>query len=289
MRRSTFKTLFSLLLLLTTIAPAIVRAQQSGPSTIVGTWALTYVAPQDVMNTMPNGVTNTKFHFTESGKLYALAPDATSLDSATPTDYAFDGKRLMVRIGSKQREMSVVFVDDATMALTQAHEAKRVFKRIDGFRTKLEPQSLQLVMAGDRSDDSRYDLNDYARLPLSRRMEGMWEVIAYERMPADQLPPYGFFNDLWRIDAAAVTIYRREPPANDAVTFVFNGKLTSSGIGLGGPVGSKIEWTPSFNEWGQLVLNSNDCRVILKRTTVGVNDVPTFPIKVVLVRPDAGD
>ncbi|WP_165403450.1 MULTISPECIES: hypothetical protein [unclassified Duganella] len=87
----------------------------------------------------------------------------------------------------------------------------------------------------------------------------MWEVIAYERIPRNQLPPYGFFNDLWKIDSSTVTIFRREPAAEDTVPLTFNGSITSSGIGLGGPSGSKIDWVVTFNEWGQLIsTDAND-------------------------------
>ncbi|SEL27379.1 hypothetical protein SAMN05216319_1425 [Duganella sp. CF402] len=61
------------LLALIALFPFIAHAQTS---LIAGTWELTYVAPQDVMNTMPNGVSNQKLHFTEAGKLYVLSPMA---------------------------------------------------------------------------------------------------------------------------------------------------------------------------------------------------------------------
>ena len=60
--------------------------------------------------------------------------------------------------------------------------------------------------------------------------------------------------------------------------------VESSGIGLGGPPGSKIEWVVAFNEWGQLVLDSKYCRLILKRVAINEEDVSSFPLKVVIVR-----
>src|SRR5262249_16725323 len=155
-----------------------------------------------------------------------------SIVGATAVDYVFDGKQLKLNVpgAQRQREMSIVFSDDGTMVMTQTHEAKRVFKRLKGFETKLEPQSLQLVNVGARFEDSHYDPSDFSTLSVPERVRGMWEVVAYERVPRAQLPPYGFFNDLWKIDSSAVTIFRREPAAKDAVPFEFNGNLTSSGI-----------------------------------------------------------
>lgn len=267
------------------IFPCLAYAQSSS---IAGTWELTYVAPQAAMNTMPNGVANQKLYFTETGKLYVLAPDQTSIEGLAVVDYSFDGKQLKLNApgAQRQREMNIVFSDSSTMVMTQAYEAKRIFKRIKGVETKLEPQSLQLVADGSRSDDSHYDHSDYSGLAAPEKVKGMWEVIAYERVPRGQIPPYGFFNDVWKIDSSAVTIFRREPAAKDAVPNTFNGSLISSGISLGGPVGSKIEWAASFNEWGQLVLDSQYCRLVLKRTTAKDEDISAFPLKVVVVRFD---
>ncbi|MFL9881372.1 hypothetical protein PQR63_23445 [Herbaspirillum rhizosphaerae] len=258
------------------------------PSSITGTWELTYVAPQAAMNTMPNGVSNQKLYFSETGKLYVLAPDQISVEGVTAVDYVFDGKQLKLNApgAQRQREVNITFADSSTMVMTQTSEAKRIFKRVKSVETKLEPQSLQLVTDGSRSEDSQYDRSDYSGLPAFEKVKGMWEVIAYERVPRSQMPPYGFFNDVWKIDSSAVTIFRREPVAKDAVPNMFNGSLTSSGISLGGPIGSKIEWTTSFNEWGQLVLDSKYCRVVLKRTTAKDGDISAFPLKVVVVRFD---
>lgn len=282
-----FRIRFRLRNLFTFIAifPILVHAQS--PS-IAGTWELTYVAPQATMNTMPNGVSNQKLYFAETGSLYVLAPDQTSIEGLTAVSYVFDGKNLKLntRGAQQQRVVNITFTDNNTMVMTQAYEAKRIFKRIKSVDIKLEPQSLQLVSNGSGYEDSHYDRNDYSGLPASEKVKGMWEVIAYERVPKNQLPPYGFFNDVWKIDSSAVTIFRREPTAKDAVPNTFNGVLTSSGIGLGGQIGSKIEWAVSFNEWGQLILDSKYCRLILKRTTAKDEDIPLFPLKVVVVRFD---
>lgn len=252
---------------------------------LAGTLQLSYVEPQDAENTSPTGVINQKLHFAEDGKLYALAPEQVTLDGV-PTEYIVANGKLVVKPAGASRpiEFALTFTGADTMVMSRPHAAKRIFNRIKGVDVKLEPQSLQLIKATGTSEDSRYDTDDYGKLALPERLKGMWEVIAYEQMPRNQLPPYGFFNDLLKIDSLSVTTYRREPAAEDAVPFTFNDKLTSSGIGLGGQPGSTIDWTPSFNAWGQLVLDSQYCRVILKRTRAKATDVASFPIKVVLVR-----
>jgi len=272
----------SKLFFLIALFPFIASAQ---PYSIAGTWELTYVAPQAAMNTRPNGISNQKLYFSEAGKLYVLAPEQTSIEGVAAVGYVFDGKNLKLNTpgAQRQREVNVAFSDDDTMVLTQTYEAKRIFKRIKSFETKLEPQSLQLVTDSSRSEDSHYDISDYSGLPAIERVKGIWEVIAYERVPSNQLPPYGFFNDVWKIDSSTVTIFRRQPVTKDAVPFTFNGSLTSSGISLGGPIGSRIVWETAFNEWGHLVLDSKYCRLILKRSTVKEEDISSFPLKVIVV------
>ena len=264
----------------------IPAASQALPP-IVGTWELTYVAPQDIQNTMPGGVTNTKMHFTTDGHLFVLKPDVISLQGATPTDYAFDGTTLKISApGGQTRLMKVSFPDQETMVVTQQFESQRTFKRLSSFDKKLEPESLQLVTdKSSYASPTTYDVKDYSGLSLADRLKGFWEVIAYENVPRNQAPPYGFFNDIWTIKADTVTISRRDPPATDSVTFAFvNGHISSSGIGLGGPAGSIIDWTPAFDEWGHLVLDSAYCRVVLKLISKGKESTPAVPLKVVLLR-----
>ncbi|MBF5038736.1 hypothetical protein Q9292_10155 [Methylophilus sp. VKM B-3414] len=276
------KWIGSILINFAVIFPLVCGADTS----IVGTWVLTYVAPQDVENTIPGGITNTKMYFTHDGKLFSLRPDAISIANFTPTDYTFDGKQLKVTFpGGQARVMTVTFPDTETMIITQKYESQRTFKRIIGFDKKLEPMSLQLVNDNSSSPAATaYDVRDYSKLPTIERLQGVWEVIAYENVLRNQAPPYGFFNDIWTIKKEAVSISRRAPPTSDSLPLTFvDGLLTSSGIGLGGPVGSKLLWNASFNEWGNLVLDSTYCRLILKLVSKDTTNVPAVPLKIVLL------
>ena len=265
------------------VLPLLCQAEPS----LVGTWELTYVAPQAIGDTMPGGVTNTKMYFTADGKLFVLKPDAVSIQDMKSADYTFDGRTLKAsEAGVHSRVMTISFPDDATMVVSQRDESQRTFTRIPGFDKKLEPKSLQLV--ADKSNDAVrpvYDVKDYSSAPMIERLRGFWEVVAYENVPRDQAPPYGFFNDLWTIEHGKVVISRREPSAIDSVPFSYeNGQFSSSGIGLGGPPGSKVSWKPSFNEWGNLVLDGPHCRMVLKLVSKSTVNLPVVPLKVVLLR-----
>lgn len=256
---------------------------------LVGTWELVQVAPQAIQNTVPNGVTNVKMHFTADGKLYTLRPEAVTLAGAAALDYSFDGRTLVVSGKEmRQRRLAVTFPDPETMVFTQANEAQRTFKRLPSFDQKREPRSLQtLLHEGDSGAAPAYDSHDYSRLPLAERVLGVWEVQRFEKVPRDQAPPYGFLNDLWVIDRTQVTVTRRHPPATEAVPYsLAKGRLASSAISLGAPVGSRIEWTPSFNEWGHLVLDSWACRVTLKLVSKDPKASAAIPFKVVLLQVD---
>jgi hypothetical protein len=265
------------------VLPLLCQAEPS----VVGTWELTYVAPQAIGNTLPGGVTNTKMYFTAGGKLFALEPDAVSIQDVKSADYTFDGRTLKLsEAGVQFRAMTISFPDDETMVASQRAESQRTFTRIPAFDQKLEPKSLQLV--ADKSNDAIrlvYDVKDYSSSPMSERLRGFWEVVAYENVPRDQAPPYGFFNDLWTIDHGKVVISRREPSAIDSVPFSYkDGQFSSSGIGLGGPPGSKVNWKPSFNEWGNLVLDGPYCRMVLKLVSKSTVNPSAVPLKVVILR-----
>ena len=265
------------------VLPLISAAEPS----ITGTWVLSYVAPQDINNTMPRGVTNTKILFSPDGKLYSLEPEETSVQNSKAVLYAFDGKQIkLLDQGRHERSIQVSFPDNETMIFTQKYESQRTFKKISSFDIKLEPRSLELVTDGSGKEASvAYDEADYSAMPIVKRLRGLWEVIAYEKVPSHQMPTYGFFNDLWTITTDAVEINRREPPEKDSVPFsIVDGSIYSSGISLGASAGSKIEWTVSFNEWGHLVLDSTYCRVILKLIQKNTTHPPSVPLKVALLR-----
>jgi hypothetical protein len=275
-----FATILSLVAL---ASPALGQAQNS----LVGTWELTYVAPQGIENTMPGGVTNTKMYFTSDGRLFALRPESTSLQEATSTTYAFDGKILKVTVpGGRTRIIGVSFTDQETMVFKQQFESQRTFKKISSYEKRLEPKSLQLVVDNSNYRPTIiYDTKDQSGLSEPERIKGVWEVIALENVPQNQAPPYGYFNDLWTIDAQKVSITRRNPPAFDSVPCSLEkGHLSSSGLSLGGPAGSKVDWTFNFNEWGHLVLESSYCRVVLKLVSKSTESVPSVPLKVVLLK-----
>jgi hypothetical protein len=253
----------------------------AAPPSIVGSWELTYVAPTALMNTIPTGVSNVKLHFTEDGHLLSLQPDETSVARAQTVTYTFDGKQLHIQ----SRDMQVAFPDADTMVITQKFESQRTFKRLASFEQRLEPRSLQLVGAPSDAARVTYDARDYSALPLPERVRGIWEVIAWQNVPQAQVPPYGFLNDLYTVTADQVTVARRQPPAQDAVPFqLADGLLVTSGIGLGGPPGSKVEWTPTFDDWGHLVLDGKYCRVVLKLVTKDTSATPTVPLQVVVMR-----
>lgn len=275
-----FKTIFVGTLFL---LPSAVLAEP----TIIGNWELRQVAPQAVENTVPRGVTNTKLSFTPEGKLYSLLPDETSMQKASSMDYSFDGKQLKVNdANAAPHAMQVAFPDDQTMFVTQKYEGRRVFKRIPVFTSKLEPRSLQVVVTKNGSGaEAPYDTRDYSQLPLKDRVKGSWEVAAYENVPTRQMPPFGFFNDVWTIDGSTVTIASRMLETVDGVPFsIEGGRMHSSAIALGGPAGSKIAWKVSFDEWGRLVLDSDYCRVVLKLMSKDKIDPSQVPVKVVLLK-----
>jgi hypothetical protein len=270
---------------LMTLFPLLSRG---GQDEIVGTWELMRIAPVDIANSEPHGVTNTKLHFSADGKLFGMKPDEVSLVGITSTGYAVDGKKLTIQQSKGAPVvMTMNFRGADTLFLDRPGAAQRMFRRIASPDVKLEPKSLQLVrdpaVVGEASNVT-YDEADYAKESPVKRIQGVWEVSAFRNVPRDQVPPYGFLNDIWVIKSDTVVVSRRNPPATDSTPFVLNdGRLSSSAISLGGSIGSKVDWTASFNEWGNLVLDSAYCELVLKLVSKNTSNVPAIPLKVVLL------
>lgn len=245
------------------------------------------MAPTDIELTEPGGIINTKMHFTTDGKLIGLGPEDVLAENLRTTDFKFDGNQLtLLRPGAQPYSIRVSFPDAETMIFLPPNAGQRTFKRISGPNVLVEPKSLQLIKSPSSSVEVRYDNDDYSKRPVVERLRGVWEVIAYRNVPRNQLPPYGFFNDLWTINQSFVVVARRESSATDSVPFSFiDERLSASGIALGGPVGSKIEWKTSFNKWGHLVLDRSDVQLVLKLITKNTDKVPTVPLKIVLLTP----
>ena len=254
-------------------------------STIIGTWELVYVAPADIQLTEPRGITNTKMHFTSDGKVVALKPDETLTDTARRIDYRFDGTSLTLIQGGQSHTVGVSFPGPDTMLLSPTHTSQRRFRRIADPNIQLEPRSLQLIKVRDLSSrEPAYDTQDYSALARDKRIQGVWEIIGYRKVPRNQAPPYGFFNDIWAISGDKVSITRREPQSTDTLPYsLVNDTLTLSAAVLEPTARSALQWKVSFNKWGHLVLDRPDVEITLKLISKSTDQIPQVPIKVVLL------
>jgi len=254
---------------------------------LAGTWELVRVAATDIQDSDPRGVTNTKLHFTADGKLFALKPDEALMEKVRATDFKLEGDRLTVlRPGARPYLVKVSFPDAETMLFTPQYASQRTFRRLSGPDVVLEPKSLQVVKLPGAApvDEPLYDGKDYSALAPVDRLGGIWEVIAYRKVPRNQAPPYGFLNDLWTFKKESVSIASRVLNATDSVPFSYaDGRVTASGVALGGRPGSKADWSVTFNNWGHLVLDRPDAQIVLKLVSKDAAAAPAIPLKIVLL------
>lgn len=267
---------------------AMLPLTSHGETSVIGTWELVYVAPTDAELTEPRGITNTKMHFTADGKVTGVKPEGSITEKTQFGNYKFDGKRVtLLREGSQPYAVGVSFPDAETMLFSPPRASQRKFKRIAGPDVELEPKSLQLVKVPSGTSPSgevAYDTGDYSKLPLEQRIRGVWEIISYRKVPRNQAPPYGFFNDLWVIKDNSMLITRRNPKSTNEVPYSFvTGNIMLSASILGGPTETRLEWKASFNKWGHLILDRQNVQIVLKLVSKDIAKPVDVPIKIVLL------
>lgn len=269
-------------------AAVLVPFVSHGETSVVGTWELVYVAPTDVELTEPRGITNTKMYFTADGKVTGIKPDERITEKTQFGNYKFDGKRVtLTREGSQPYAVGVSFPDSETMLFSPPHASQRKFKRIAGPNIELEPKSLQLVKVSSGAfpaGETAYDTGDYSKLPLEQRIRGVWEIISYRKVPRNQAPPYGFFNDLWVIKDNSILITRRNAKGPNELPYslVTNNIMLSASV-LGGPTETRLEWKASFDKWGHLILDRQNAQIVFKLISKDTAKTADVPIKIVLL------
>jgi hypothetical protein len=260
-----------------------------GQFSITGTWELVYIAPTDMDDTDPCGITNLRLYFTQEGKLFNIFPDEILSDSTQSVKYNFEQNKLKILHENQEPYIiNVSFKDSSTMIFTFEMSSLRIFKRMpepDAANKIIETKSLQLVNTGsatkNTSMENIYDSSEFSSVPIRERINGVWEIVEYQNVPAHEMPPYGFLNDIWKIKNNEMEIINRATRDTTKLKYLLT---DNESIILTATDGSKQILKISFNQWGQMILNFGDGIIILKLVTKDINKVPFIPLKVVLLK-----
>jgi hypothetical protein len=182
----------------------------------------------------------------------------------------------------------VSFSNAETMLFKPQYASTRRFQKLSGPNVLLEPKSLQLIQTNTGTvptnvqDAVKYDTADYSALPLIKRIEGIWEVMGYRYISPHQLPPYGFFNDIWTIDGGKVNLYLQAQQKSGSFSYVLNNKdlVLTNASGQGKSTG--LTWSISFDEWGHMQLSSGDGDIVFKLVSKATKGTVELPVKIVL-------
>jgi hypothetical protein len=256
---------------------------------IIGTWELVYIAPIYMEDTDPRGITNIRLHFTKEGKLYDILPEEILTDSTESVNYQLQQNQLLIFPGNNDSILvEIEFPDSNTLVFTSELSATRIYNRLadpEAVNKPIEPKSLQLVQTKESPDkiveSIVSDNTDYSSINLTDRICGNWEIVAYKNVPRGEMPPYGFLNDIWRINKNEVNIFQR----SNGDTTVLKYKFTTNGEMLVTTSdGSTFPSKCSFDQWGHLLINSGDGIAVLKLISKEPIDVKSIPLKVVLLK-----
>jgi len=254
---------------------------------ITGTWELIYVDPQTMSDTDPRGITNFKIHFTNRGKVFNLMPDEKLTENSHSADYTYEDKKLTILDGDNEPYIIYVTFPDSLKMMFNSESGTRIFRRLLGENAAsqiIEPKSLQLVRTDKTVNhdnyEIKYDTTDYSSLPLFKRLTGTWETIEYREVPQGEMPPYGFFNDIWVFTEKTIMVQNRA--GSDTVQISYLPGKEEIFVTAGNQ--SLDAWKVSFNKWGHMVIDISGGKVLLKLITKETASIPEIPLKVVLLK-----
>jgi hypothetical protein len=247
-------------------ALALVCSPLHAKKPVEGAWEAICVTPvNSVEDTNPGGIINSKWVFDGAGHIAIMQPDQSTVSPDGVATYSLKHGELQLifKDGSRRYLNDIQFPTRQTMRMPKNSGGYTLFRRIPSASTLLEPRSLQRVFEGDVEpghecdEETKYDQQDYASLPLAERLLGTWEVIMYRDLSQHGIPPYGFGNDLCVIDNTTLIVHS----AYDGTDYRTSYTLKDGAIRT-----DDLVMTPTFNQWSQLILtNEGGGKLYLKR------------------------
>jgi hypothetical protein len=300
MKRLNITTLTLLTFILTPVSASVDLCDR-----LAGLWVMTQMNPVHPQSSSPVGVINARNYFdAASSKLYTSLPDAEELPNT-------DKEKEVSGAVSYECEQGVLSLDlpqsksyaptttvttikaineDQLIVSIETHSeffgtnvTEQIYTK-DFFQSKgerFEPVSIQVLM-NDENDlnvlDVEYDQKDYSDLSLNERMIGVWEVNRYQNVERQDMPPYGFLNDIYTIKQDEICLLvRYRPEESICMPYKLRGQSMSRPMGEN----DYVEQV-SFNEWGHLEFSNGLITQSLKLISKDISKHPEMPLKVVL-------
>lgn len=258
---------------------------------IQGCWMLVDVSAIDVSNSTPFGVVTRKEYYSANGKLYILGSNEKLTNTVEFLKYSFDGMNRKVIVDpTKTVETKVDFKNKDLFSLKFSEKEKWTYRRIgerEACDEDVEPISVQVIAmknpdAQQTTLDIDYDENDYSELSFEERIQGIWEVNQRYGVKRTDLPPYGYSNELYIfVNNKFYTLYAGEITLEGKKPLNYSLKSGNIYFYLHDAADKNNKMTFSYNDWGHLVLKSNESGVSLKLLSKNTKNIPLIPTKII--------
>ncbi len=255
---------------------------------VLGTWELIDVTGVTLMNSPPRGLAAHKEYYQKNGKLAIIPADEKFNEKSVTVTYKIkNSKRTITTPDGTERSGNLVINKKGHLVIKYGEREVWTYKKLKGdkaYDKEIEPKSVVVIQTKDPKEqltclDVKYDEKDYSKLPLEKRVIGVWEVIAAVNSP--ELPPYGFPNDktvftkgnqFYKIDSTVIKLEGQR-----AVEYSIKGNDLQLNLGSRKHI-NKL----SFNKWGHLEINYKGFIIRLKLLTRDTDKIPLIPSKVSL-------
>lgn len=231
------------------------------------TWQLVKAVPASLDISIPSGIPPMKEYYGADGRLYVIGPDAAMGPDTPSLRYRLKDNQRITQIGERPSSSATVSQPDPeTLVVTQEGGFTWHYVRLKGNKPqdiRLEPISVEHLPQDTDTPPIAYDTRDYSTQPLPERLQGVWEVIAHERVSPQEAPTYGHFNDLWVIGPSTFRVIGRRLDGESESTHLPY-TLSKGHIDYQGPIGNPERMKVTFNRWGHLTLDRADRRIVLK-------------------------
>lgn len=231
------------------------------------TWQLVKAVPASLEISIPSGIPPMKEFYGSDGRLYVIGPDAVMGPDTPSLRYSLKDNQRITQIGERPASSATISRPSPDrLVVTQEGGFTWHYLRLQGNKpqdTRLEPVSVEHVPQDADAPAITYDTRDHSSQPLPERLQGVWEVIANQRVSLQEAPTYGHFNDLWIIGPSTFRVIGRRLDGESESTHLAY-TLNQGHIDYQGPIGNPERMKVSFNGWGHLTLDRADRQIVLK-------------------------
>jgi hypothetical protein len=258
---------------------------------LLGAWELIAVTPVSLQDSMPRGIPNRTEIYTADGRMCVVGPEESKIADEECVKYSeVAGERRLTLADGEA--LKTLFSLEGSDRLLLHHSSEEVwtYRRLawsGGALEPREPTSVEFLRQGSSGETTSAASGGVAPSDSGPRSFplGLWEVNGYRNVPARELPPYGFLNEKYWIEAGRFCVLRPWEAAPRAEACSAAEVSREVVAGLDPTRGEVVRWRVTSNRWGHLVLSGPVGEMSLRPIVGSLEKMPVLQPKIVLLSP----